>query len=731
MAGETATARPPESRAQPRRLRSLRHVPVSRLSGVGPRRAAALGRLGIDSVYDLLWHVPRRYVDRTRQTPISELNGVNLEEGEELTIIAEVDRTSKRQIRRRLTLNEVVLSDGSGRLTAKWFNRPGLMRGVEAGATVAVSGKLARFRGRPQLEVSALEVVDAGRAGADTGVVVPIHAAAADVPPWLVRELMREALDRTGELLDPIPPHLTRRYGLLSRTDAFRMVHFPPDLASARRARDRLVYDELFLLETALAMRKVSLDASSFGRSNPPGGALWGELASRLPYELTSAQVRALREIGDDLATERPMHRLVQGDVGSGKTVLAAHALLAAVDAGAQGVLMAPTEVLAEQHHVNLRNVLDGLSVEADDNLLGTRPLAVEILTNRTTGAERERLLSAAAAGEVDILAGTHALIQEGVHLPNLGVAVVDEQHRFGVHQRVALRERGDPTTAVPDVLIMTATPIPRTLAMTLYGDLDVTVLDEMPPGRRPIETVWVAPADGDLGGVWAHVRAEVDAGRQAYVVCPLVSDSDQTEAASATATHEELATGVLAGLEVGLLHGQLRPAEKHDVMAAFRGGAIQVVVATTVIEVGVDVPNATVMVVLDADRFGLSQLHQLRGRIGRGSHASTCYLVADPTTPEGRARLEAMVETTDGFVLAERDLEIRGEGTVLGARQSGVSDLRVTRLVRDVEWVQRARTDAFALVETDPELEASPLALLREEVFDLVGDDVDWLLRS
>lgn len=719
------------ARDAPRRLRTLRRVETGRLTGVGPKRAAALRRLGIDNVFELLWHVPRRYIDRTRQTPISELGDVRLADGEELTVIADVEGISTRQIRRRLTLHELVLTDGTGRLRASWFNRPGLARGAGKGATVAASGKLAWFRGRPKLEVSALEVMGSASNKADTGVVLPVHPASADVPTWLVRELVREALDRTGELADPIPPDLRHRYGLVSRTEAFGEVHFPTDLGSARRARDRLVYDELFLLEVALAMRKASYEGTEQGRRHPPGGPLWESLDARIPFALTSAQRRALEEIGADLASERPMHRLVQGDVGSGKTVLAAHALLAAVDAGGTGVLMAPTEVLAEQHHANLSELFAGLVVPSDETLLGERPLSVALLTNRTTGSERARLLADAAQGAIDVVVGTHALIQDGVDIRDLGVAVIDEQHRFGVHQRVALRERRGADTSVPDVLIMTATPIPRTLAMTLYGDLDVTVLDEMPPGRRPIETILVPSTGGGPATVWAHVRREVEAGRQAYVVCPLVADSDQTEAASATATHEELEAGVLEGLTVGLLHGQLRPAEKQAVMAAFREREVQVLVATTVIEVGVDVPNATVMVILDADRFGLSQLHQLRGRIGRGEHASTCFLVADPTTPEGQARLDAMAGTIDGFELAERDLEIRGEGTVLGARQSGVSDLRVTRLVRDVTWVQRARTDAFDLVGRDPHLDSPEHALLREEVLDLVGDDVDWLFKS
>lgn len=747
-----------------RRLRSLTQVPVTRLHNVGPKRANALANLDIRTIYDLLWHVPRRYIDRTRQTAISELSRIRLADGEELMIVADVETHSKRQVRRRLSLHELSLTDGTDRLRATWFNRPGLARGVQTGTTVACSGTLKWFRGRPTLEVTAVEVLAQGPQGpqgvqgpqgpqgpqgaqgpqGEVGVVMPIHPASMDVPTWLIRDLVREALERTGELYDPLPADLRRRHCLVSRTEAFRQIHFPDSVAAAGQARKRLVYDELFLLECALAIRKRTLEDDLHGYANLPDGALWKALRERLPYTLTGAQQRAIEEISSDLARDLPMHRLIQGDVGSGKTVVAAHALLASVDAGRPAALMAPTEVLAEQHHAVLTELLAGLCVPSDGDLLGQRPLTVELLTNRTTGAQRTHMLSRAERGELDIIVGTHALIQEDVHLPGLGVAVVDEQHRFGVHQRVALRELGTNTAnaanaantantanAVPDVLIMTATPIPRTLAMTLYGDLDITVLDELPPGRQPIETIAVGPDQTARAGAYEHIRREVKAGHQAYVICPLVTESDQIEVKSATAEFERLAAEDLVGLRLGLLHGQLRPAAKRDVIRQFRSGDVDVLVATTVVEVGVDVPNATVMIIEDADRFGLSQLHQLRGRIGRGTASSTCYLFADPTTPEAQDRTRACCELSDGFRLAERDLEIRGEGSLFGAHQCGVSDLRVTRLVRDVGWVKKARYDAFELVAADPHLEDSKHVLLREEVQYLVDDDVEWLFKS
>ena len=428
------------------------------------------------------------------------------------------------------------------------------------------------------------------------------------------------------------------------------------------------------------------------------------------------------------MARPVPMHRLLQGDVGAGKTVVAVAAMLTAVQGGHQGALMAPTEVLATQHYLGVRSLLDDLRVPAPDSLLAERPLRVALLTNQTPGAEKTRLHDTLASGETDILIGTHALIQDGVDFASLGMVVVDEQHRFGVEQRAALRAKGS-QAASPDVLVMTATPIPRTAAMTVYGDLDVSTLDEMPPGRTPIATLW-ARTPAEEAEVWEQVRAEVGHGRQAYVVCPLIEESDTIEARSVTETYERLQADELAGLRVGLLHGRLTPAEKESVMALFRGGTIDVLVATTVIEVGVDVPNATVMVIVDADRFGIAQLHQLRGRVGRGDQESTCCLLAADAVGVAAERLRALVETTDGFELAEADLELRGEGTILGERQKGRNDLQLASLRRDKEWVVGARQAAGEMLDDDPELQRH--AELRAEVELLLGDDdADYLMKS
>jgi ATP-dependent DNA helicase RecG len=427
------------------------------------------------------------------------------------------------------------------------------------------------------------------------------------------------------------------------------------------------------------------------------------------------------------------MHRLLQGDVGSGKTVVAVSALLVAVDGGHQGALMAPTEVLAEQHALSVRALLDGFTMPAD-NLLGDRPLQVDLLTGRTTPTERKRMMARLESGETDILIGTHALIEQGVAFQSLGVVVVDEQHRFGVEQRAALREKGA-GSLVPDVLVMTATPIPRTAAMTVYGDLDVSVLDEMPPGREPIATTWEKVSPGDLTlselAVWAKVRQEVAAGRQAYVVCPLIEESEKLEVRSAEETYDELLRAELTDLRLALLHGRMTSGEKEKTMSLFRSGAIDVLVSTTVIEVGVDVPNATVMVVLDADRFGIAQLHQLRGRVGRGAGlASWCVLVGAGATPEAEERLKALVRTQDGFELAEVDLDIRGEGTIMGERQKGRNDLKLASLRRDREWVARAREVAIDLVDDDPDLSDHPHLLAEVEAF-LDDEDREYLLKG
>jgi ATP-dependent DNA helicase RecG len=562
------------------------------------------------------------------------------------------------------------------------------------------------------------------------------------VSPGHIRRAIHNALGRSRPIDDPVPIELKAAHGLMERDQAFASIHFPDTVEEVAPARNRLVYDELFRLELALALQKRHQMENSVGIAHEPSGELVGRFLDGLPYRLTSAQRRVLDEIELDLTRSHPMHRLLQGEVGSGKTVVAVATLLRGIEGGWQGALMAPTEVLAEQHYLGVRGLLAdaGLSPALGDSHLGMDSLFAErsegpavhvalitgstAVTNYDAEIRRDDLLADVARGQVDLVVGTHALIQEGIEFERLGVAVVDEQHRFGVAQRVMLKEKAE--VAEPDLLIMTATPIPRTLSMTLYGDLDVSVIDEMPPGRTPVRTILLSKLEE--ARAWELIEEEVAQGRQAFVVCPLVEESPKIEVASATAEHERLA-GLMKGLSVGLIHGQMRSADKEGVMASFRAGEMDVLVATTVIEVGIDVPNATVMVVEDAQRFGLSQLHQLRGRVGRGDHPGTCVLLADATTTEGEDRLEAMVRTTDGFRLAEEDLRIRGQGTVFGTRQSGVKDLKLADILADVELLVAARRDAFAIVESDPLLAAHPE--LRAEVAALLGDQVDWLFVS
>jgi ATP-dependent DNA helicase RecG len=701
-----------------RPLSRLGTIPVDVLKGVGEKKRSALAEMDISTVLDLVTHYPRRYIDRTNQVSIRDLVV-----GEEALVLATVRKVSTRQTRARRAMVEVELFDGSSYLKCTFFNQPWRSKQLREGAEVAVFGRVEVFRGRRQMTNPVVDLV-----GNRTGRIVPLYPQSekAGVSTWELAEWVEEALGRAGSLVDPLPSRARDALELVDRTWAFRQIHDPESMAAAAAARKRLAFDELWRLQMILVMRKRAIERESKGIRHVVDGELVPRFHASLPFPLTGAQLRAIDEIASDLAGPHPMHRLLQGDVGAGKTLVALTALLVAVQGGYQGALMAPTEVLAEQHYLGVRDLLSGLTVpDSTGSLFADRPVRVELLTNRTTAKERDRLSTGLLDGSVDLLIGTHALLTEGVAFRSLGVVVIDEQHRFGVEQRAALRGKGDD----PDVLVMTATPIPRTAAMTVYGDLDMTVLDELPPGRTPITTVW---ARGPLeeSAAWDRVRAEVAAGHQAYVVCPLIEDSEKIEARSAEEEHDRLAAGELAGLRLGLLHGRMSAKDKEAAMSDFRRGDIDVLVSTTVIEVGVDVPNATVMVIESADRFGIAQLHQLRGRVGRGAAVSYCYLLGDPTSPDGEERLAALERTTDGFELAEVDLELRGEGTIMGTRQKGRSDLKLASLRRDKELVRTAREVAFSIVDADPLLSAH--AELEEEIRFLVDDEeAEFLFKS
>jgi ATP-dependent DNA helicase RecG len=674
---------------------------------------------GYRTARDLIEHYPRRYLTRGELTDLA-----HAKKGAEVTLVGTVRNLAKKMPRRNLRILEVRVADDSGAWVCTWFNQPWHAQKLTVGTVAAFSGKLAWKAGRLGMANPGYEVL---REGDDpegfANEVIPVYPASKEISSGRLRRAVGALLDRFGEVPDFVPEPLRRTHRLPDRAAALEAIHRPADRKEATRARDRLVYDELFVLQVGLALRRRAQEAGQHGQPLQTDGDLTKRLLASLPFQPTGAQSRVMSEIGADLSTSKPMHRLLQGEVGSGKTLVALWALLCAVQSGMQGAIMAPTEVLADQHGINLRGLLEPLG-EGGGLFGGPR---VEVLTAGVTGAARQRVLEGVAAGEVDLLVGTHALLSEGVEFRRLGVIVVDEQHRFGVHQRVRLREKGDS----PHVLIMTATPIPRTLALTLYGDLDVSTLDELPPGRTPIATHVVA--DATLRDrAYQRVREEVAAGHQAYVVCALKDESDKVEVRSAKAEAERLRSEVFPDLRVGLVYGDMPAREKEATMDRFRAGEVDVLVSTTVIEVGVDVPNATVMLIEDADRFGLSQLHQLRGRVGRGQAPGLCVLFADPLTDEGRARMDAIARTNDGFELANEDLRIRGEGTVFDARQSGLSDLKLARLIEDFDWVQRARRDAFALVDADPELADPAHRRLRQEVLARLGDGrAEWLARG
>ncbi|MGH9277744.1 MAG: ATP-dependent DNA helicase RecG [Acidimicrobiales bacterium] len=700
-----------------RKLSQLAKIPVSELKGAGPKKVEALAVMEIETVLDLLTHYPRRYIDRTRQASIRELKV-----GEEGMVLATVRKVGMRPTRQRRTIVEIEVSDGTGYLRCVFFNQPWLRNRLSVGMDVLLFGKVEMYRSRRQMTSPVLDLI-----GDETGRIVPIYPQSGkaglttrDFGKWI-----GEALQRAGEFADPLPEAWRDRLDLVDRGWAFNHIHNPESMGAAEASRRRLVVDELLRMQLALVMRKRAIERESKGVRHRTEGELVRRFHAALPFPLTGAQERAIAEIARDLAGPHPMHRLLQGDVGSGKTLVAVTALLMGVQGGYQGAFMAPTEVLAEQHGLAVAAVLGDLAVPDERTLSGDRPLRVALLTNRTKASERTRILAGLADGTVDLLIGTHALLEERVEFASLGVVVIDEQHRFGVEQRAALRGKGDD----PDVLVMTATPIPRTAAMTVYGDLDVTVLDEMPPGRQPIVTRWLR-GELEQSEAYGRVAEEVAAGRQAYVVCPLVEESEKIQARSAVAEYERLAGEVWPDLRVGLLHGQMPSKEKEAVMGAFRSGELDVLVATTVIEVGVDVPNATVMIVEDADRFGMAQLHQLRGRVGRGTAGSFCYLLGEASTPESEERLAALERSTDGFELAEVDLDIRGEGTVLGTRQKGHSDLKLASLRRDRVWVARAREIAFDIVDHDPGLARH--GLLREEMGLLIDpEEEEFLFKS
>ncbi len=669
---------------------NILEMTIDAVRGIGAKRAAVLNEAGIYTLSDLLWYRPRRYLDRSRTVPIARAPI-----GEEITLVGRVRGMNFMPGRRpRFVL---IVEDDSDDISCTWFAGGRYMqRNFSEGDELALSGKVDLFQGRRQMVHPEYEFVAAAGEGdpLHTGSIVPLYTTSADMKERGLRSrgfrrLMRGALDEFIDQIDDVlPEDIRRRQDLLPLAEALCTIHFPQTLAEAEIARRRLAFDELFDLQLRLARLRAKRLAQPDGVALKPSRRLVPQLLSALPFDLTAAQQRVVREIGEDMQRPHVMNRLVQGDVGSGKTLVGLCAMLTAVENGYQAALMAPTEILAEQHYLNIKELVEPLG------------LGVVLIKGKQRVKMRRQLQEALATGTAQLAIGTHALIQSEVEFARLGLAVVDEQHRFGVAQRGALYKKGEK----PDLLVMTATPIPRTLALTLYGDLEVSLIDELPPGRKPIRT---ARRGADRReAIFEFAADQIRQGRQVYVVYPLVEESEKMDLTSAVEAREELAHGILAEFEVGLLHGRMEPAEKAAVMEAFKANQLHALVSTTVIEVGVDVPNASVMIIEHAERFGLAQLHQLRGRVGRGAAQSFCILISHQQgIKEGSdagERLEAMVETQNGFVLAEKDLEIRGPGEFFGTRQAGLPEFKVADVLRDEELLRAARTEAERLVGED-----------------------------
>jgi ATP-dependent DNA helicase RecG len=671
---------------------------VQYVKGVGTKLAQVLSKLNIYTLGDLLFHLPRRYEDRRQFRKIAHARA-----GDAVTVSGKLVTVDNVKVR-NLTLTKAYLDDGSGVLELVWYNQPYMKDTLNKlrNSQIVAYGIIKESPYGLQMETPEWEDLPDG-ADPDSLLsvnrIVPIYPLTEGIRQKRMRQIIWNAVQYAHLAPEILPRSVRERLGLMPIQHALQQIHFPDSEQAIDPARQRLVFEEFFLMQLGVGMQRQRTRQERGIAMRIDADRLNEMLHRIVPFELTNAQKRVIREIWSDMAQPHPMNRLLQGDVGSGKTIVAAAAILAAVDNQYQAAIMAPTEILAEQHYINLHRLFQPLGI------------SVELLVGRLSNKQRQQARERIATGRGMVAVGTHALIQEGVSFARLGLAIVDEQHRFGVLQRAALRDKG----VMPHVLVMTATPIPRTLTLTLYGELDVSIIDELPPGRKPVRTHWKTPEERLK--VYEGVRKLIQEGRQAYVICPLIDESDKLQVRAAEAMAEHLQKDVFPDLRVGLLHGRMKPAEKEAVMDAFRAGELDILVSTTVIEVGVDVPNAAAIVIEDADRFGLAQLHQLRGRVGRSEHQSYCVLIANPKSDDGQRRMDIMTRTNNGFLIAEEDLRIRGPGEIYGTRQSGMPSFRVADLVKDMRLLEVARQEAFHLLEHDPDLSRPEHAALREAV--------------
>jgi ATP-dependent DNA helicase RecG len=668
--------------------------PVQYIKGIGPKRASFLKRIGVETVRDLLFLIPHRYIDYSEVKPIRDLRIQD-----EATIMGKIALVNAQRTRSRKTIIKIVLIDPTGEIVLKWFNRPDLKNKFNMNDTMLVSGKISFYHGL-QMVNPLFEIIDKNENNtASKGMIIPVYPLTEGLSLWDIKRAVTIALEEClREIKETLPEELLQKHAMMGRQDALRRIHTPKDLNNAQRARERLVYEEFFYFELILAKRKANMKNVS-GICMNRNGSYTDELITLLPYELTSDQKKSIEIILHDMQSPRPMNLLLQGDVGSGKTVVALYAMLVAIENGYQAALMAPTEILAEQHYMVLSPLLKQLKVNA------------ALITSSIKKATRDKILTQLAEGTIDIILGTHALIEEKIAFKQLGLAIVDEQHRFGVMQRAALVNKGQN----PDFLILSATPIPRTMALTLYGDLDVATITEKPPHRGEVVTSIIR--EREKADTFSFVREQLKQHRQAFVICPIIERSDKLDLKSIQEVNHEI-TQAFPDLQIDTIHGRLKTPDRIAIMERFRAGKIAILIATTVIEVGVDIPNATIMLIEHPERFGLAQLHQLRGRIGRGAEKAYCFLLLGKyLKPETYERISFFANNNDGFILAQKDMKLRGIGEILGKRQHGLPDIKFGDLYEDRDLLFHARDDAFSLVKQDPDLKTSGHAMIRRYV--------------